>query len=176
MADATGVIGSVLTAESAGQEARLALAGRNREPLGTVARPYPVDSTALFQAYDAGSCVRVSHDCSAALGGFARIVAACAAVAFGRAQEVGDGIAKPFMAVNVLVLAALGGGIRVQGIRPGHPETDLTDRPVVGTAPLSPSGGEPRAGVRAVANALAEGAELLHKAPDEAPVIERRTR
>ncbi|MGY0063889.1 SDR family NAD(P)-dependent oxidoreductase [Streptomyces sp. LZ34] len=71
---------------------------------------------------------------------------------------------------------ARGAGVRVLGIRPGHPDSGFAGRPVAGTAPPMPSGGDPRQVVRAVADAPATDAELLRTAPDGTPVVERRAR
>ncbi|MFE9970325.1 SDR family NAD(P)-dependent oxidoreductase [Streptomyces hirsutus] len=67
-------------------------------------------------------------------------------------------------------------GIRVLDIRPGHLDTGFADRPVAGTAPPLPPGGDPRRVVAAVADAMAADAELLRTAPDGTPVVERRAR
>ncbi|GAB2796244.1 hypothetical protein GCM10027073_30090 [Streptomyces chlorus] len=67
-------------------------------------------------------------------------------------------------------------GIRVLDIRPGHLDTGFADRPVVGTAPPMPQGGDHRRIVAAVADAMAAEAELLRTAPDGTPVVERRAR
>ncbi|MEU6568852.1 SDR family NAD(P)-dependent oxidoreductase [Streptomyces parvulus] len=68
------------------------------------------------------------------------------------------------------------GGIRVLEIRPGHLDTGFADRPVAGTAPPMPPGGEPRRVVAAVADALESDAELVLTDQDGTPVVERRTR
>ncbi|MFI8307748.1 SDR family NAD(P)-dependent oxidoreductase [Streptomyces sp. NPDC085927] len=67
-------------------------------------------------------------------------------------------------------------GIRVLDIRPGHLDTGFADRPVAGTAPPMPAGGDPRQVVAAVADAMAADAELLRTAPDGTPVVEQRAR
>ncbi|MFC5958421.1 SDR family NAD(P)-dependent oxidoreductase [Streptomyces pratens] len=67
-------------------------------------------------------------------------------------------------------------GIRVLDIRPGHLDTGFADRPVAGTAPPMPAGGDPRRVVTAVADAMAADAELLRTAPDGTPVVEQRAR
>ncbi|MFI8193289.1 SDR family NAD(P)-dependent oxidoreductase [Streptomyces sp. NPDC085946] len=71
---------------------------------------------------------------------------------------------------------ARGSGIRVLDVRPGHLDTGFADRPVAGTAPPLPAGGDPRRIATAVADALAADAELLTGAPDGTPVAERRAR
>lgn len=65
-------------------------------------------------------------------------------------------------------------GIQVLDIRPGHLDTGFADRPVAGTAPPMPAGGDPRRLVIAVADAMEADAELLHTTPDGTPVAERR--
>ncbi|MFD8555274.1 SDR family oxidoreductase, partial [Streptomyces fradiae] len=71
---------------------------------------------------------------------------------------------------------ARGSGIRVLEARPGHLETGFADRPVAGTAPPLPPGGDPRRVVAALADAMEADAELLRTAPDGTPVVERRAR
>ncbi|MFD8427987.1 SDR family NAD(P)-dependent oxidoreductase [Streptomyces coelicoflavus] len=67
-------------------------------------------------------------------------------------------------------------GVRVLEIRPGHLDTGFAQRPVAGTAPPLPEGGDPRQLATAVADALETGAELLRSGPDGTPVVERRAR
>ncbi|MFD3734075.1 SDR family NAD(P)-dependent oxidoreductase [Streptomyces sp. NPDC058632] len=67
-------------------------------------------------------------------------------------------------------------GIRVLDIRPGHLDTGFADRPVAGTAPPMPAGGDPRQVVAAVADAMEADAELLRTAADGTPLVERRAR
>ncbi|MGW8065246.1 SDR family NAD(P)-dependent oxidoreductase [Streptomyces ziwulingensis] len=67
-------------------------------------------------------------------------------------------------------------GVGVLEIRPGHLDTGFADRPVAGTAPPLPAGGDPRRVAAAVADALAADAELLRTGPDGTPVVERRAR
>jgi short-subunit dehydrogenase len=66
--------------------------------------------------------------------------------------------------------------VAVLEIRPGHLDTGFATRPVAGTAPPLPEGGDPRHVVGAVADALEAGAELLHSGPDKSPVLEWRAR
>lgn len=68
------------------------------------------------------------------------------------------------------------GGIRVLEIRPGHLDTGFADRPVAGTAPPMPPGGDPHRLVAAVADALESDAELVLTDQDGTPLVERRTR
>ncbi|BAU86620.1 short-chain dehydrogenase/reductase SDR [Streptomyces laurentii] len=67
-------------------------------------------------------------------------------------------------------------GVAVLEIRPGHLDTGFATRPVAGTAPPLPEGGDPRHVAGAVADALEVGAELLRSGPDKSPVVERRAR
>ncbi|OQD56304.1 SDR family oxidoreductase [Streptomyces phaeoluteigriseus] len=67
-------------------------------------------------------------------------------------------------------------GIRVLEARPGHLDTGFADRPVAGTAPPMPAGGDPHRVVAALADAMETDAELLFTAPDGTPVVERRAR
>ncbi|MEU1470540.1 SDR family oxidoreductase [Streptomyces sp. NPDC005761] len=67
-------------------------------------------------------------------------------------------------------------GVGVLEIRPGHLDTGFAQRPVAGTAPPLPGGGDPRQLAAAVADALAADAELLRTRPDGTPVVERRSR
>ncbi|MFD4260412.1 SDR family NAD(P)-dependent oxidoreductase [Streptomyces sp. NPDC058534] len=67
-------------------------------------------------------------------------------------------------------------GIRVLEARPGHLDTGFADRPVAGTAPPMPAGGDPHRVVAAVADALEADAELVRTDPDGTPVVERRAR
>ncbi|MFC9463165.1 SDR family NAD(P)-dependent oxidoreductase [Streptomyces coelicoflavus] len=67
-------------------------------------------------------------------------------------------------------------GVRVLEIRPGHLDTGFAQRPVAGTAPPLPKGGDPHEVAAAVAEALAADAELLRTRPDATPVVERRAR
>ncbi|MFE6489168.1 SDR family NAD(P)-dependent oxidoreductase [Streptomyces sp. NPDC057757] len=225
VAGATGVLGGALASELAARGARTALAGRDPDRLARAAQPHPEAPTVLFDAYAPESCVRAVHEAAAALGGLDAVVTAFGAVAFGRAEELADGVAEHLMAVNFLapaaflraglgimergsVIAAFTGvvadrpqagmadysaskaalsawlsaarrearaaGIRVLDIRPGHLETGFADRPVAGTAPPLPAGGDPRQVVRAVADAMATDAELVRTAPNGMPVVERR--
>lgn len=106
VAGATGVLGGALTAELVGRGARTALAGRDPARLDRAARAYPSAPTVLFDAYDPASCARAVHGAAAALGGLDAVVTAFGAVAFGRAEEVGDEVAEHLMAVNFLAPAA----------------------------------------------------------------------
>ncbi|MGW5782024.1 SDR family NAD(P)-dependent oxidoreductase [Streptomyces sp. NPDC003863] len=65
-------------------------------------------------------------------------------------------------------------GVGVLEIRPGHLDTGFADRPVAGTAPPLPKGGDPREVAVAVADALAADAELLRSDPAGTPVVIRR--
>ncbi|MFJ8146293.1 SDR family NAD(P)-dependent oxidoreductase [Streptomyces sp. NPDC096048] len=67
-------------------------------------------------------------------------------------------------------------GVAVLDIRPGHLDTGFARRPVAGTAPPLPRGGDPRRLAGAVADALEADAELLRSGPDGTPVVERRAR
>lgn len=67
-------------------------------------------------------------------------------------------------------------GIGVLDVRPGHLDTGFAQRPVAGTAPPLPGGGDPCQVAGAVADALAADAELLRTRPDGTPVVERRAR
>ncbi|MFJ8192084.1 SDR family NAD(P)-dependent oxidoreductase [Streptomyces sp. NPDC096094] len=67
-------------------------------------------------------------------------------------------------------------GVAVLDIRPGHLDTGFARRPVAGTAPPLPRGGDPRRLAVAVADALEADAELLRSGPDGTPVVERRAR
>ncbi len=69
-----------------------------------------------------------------------------------------------------------GAGVRVLEIRPGHLETGFAARPVAGTAPPLPSGGDPREVAVAVADALAAGSTLLRSDAAGLAVVERRAR
>ncbi|MFD3441127.1 SDR family NAD(P)-dependent oxidoreductase [Streptomyces sp. NPDC058685] len=106
VAGATGVLGSVLTAELARRGARPALAARDSARLAQVARAYAGAPTVVFDAYDPGSCARAVHDAAARLGGLDAVITVFGSVAFGRATEVGDEVAEHLMAVNVLAPAA----------------------------------------------------------------------
>ncbi|MFF3610056.1 SDR family NAD(P)-dependent oxidoreductase [Streptomyces sp. NPDC002463] len=67
-------------------------------------------------------------------------------------------------------------GVGVLEIRPGHLDTGFADRPVAGTAPPLPKGGDPREVAVAVADALAADAELLRSDPAGTSVVIRRAR
>ncbi|MEU5365892.1 SDR family oxidoreductase [Streptomyces sp. NPDC005925] len=67
-------------------------------------------------------------------------------------------------------------GVGVLEIRPGHLDTGFARRPVAGTAPPLPRGGNPHQVAGAVADALEADAELLRTEPDGTPVVERRAR
>ncbi|RSS10629.1 SDR family oxidoreductase [Streptomyces sp. WAC08401] len=67
-------------------------------------------------------------------------------------------------------------GVRVLEIRPGHLDTGFAHRPVAGTVPPLPQGGDPRHVAAAVADALETEAELVTTSPDGTPVVERRAR
>ena len=67
-------------------------------------------------------------------------------------------------------------GVAVLEIRPGHLDTGFATRPVAGTAPHWPEGGDPRHVAGAVADALEAAAELLRSGPDHSPIVERRAR
>ncbi|MER5503103.1 SDR family NAD(P)-dependent oxidoreductase [Streptomyces sp. NPDC002561] len=67
-------------------------------------------------------------------------------------------------------------GVAVLEIRPGHLDTGFATRPVAGTAPPLPEGGDPRHVAGAVADAPETGAELLRPSPGKSPVLERRAR
>ncbi|MDI3419107.1 SDR family NAD(P)-dependent oxidoreductase [Streptomyces luteolus] len=71
---------------------------------------------------------------------------------------------------------ARGRGVQVLDVRPGHIDTGLADRPLVGTAPPLPAGADPRQVVAAVADALSTGAELVRTTENGAAVVERRDR
>ncbi|MFC8274261.1 SDR family NAD(P)-dependent oxidoreductase [Streptomyces sp. NPDC057271] len=225
VAGATGALGGAITAELVGRGARAALTGRDPSRLAAAAHAYAGAPTALFDAYDPGSCARAVEEMSATLGGLDAVVIAFGAVAFGTAGEVGDEVAEHLMAVNHLApaaffraalgvlepgsaIAAVTGavaerpqrgmadysaskaalrawldavrreartrGVGVLEIRPGHLDTGFADRPVAGTTPPLPQGGDPRQVAAAVADALAADAELLRSDPAGSPVIERR--
>lgn len=78
--------------------------------------------------------------------------------------------------LNAVRGEARSAGVAVLEIRPGHLDTGFADRPVVGTAPPLPQGGDPRHVAGAVADALEAGAELLRSGPDGSTVVERRAR
>lgn len=71
---------------------------------------------------------------------------------------------------------APGTGVRVLEVRPGHLDTGFAHRPVAGTAPPLPTGGDWRQVASAVTDALAADAELLRTRSDGTPVVERRAR
>ncbi|MFD0319037.1 SDR family NAD(P)-dependent oxidoreductase [Streptomyces flavalbus] len=71
---------------------------------------------------------------------------------------------------------ARGAGITVLEIRPTHLDTGFAERPVTGTTPRLPEGGDPRQVAVGVADALEADAELLRSGPDGGPVVERRAR
>ncbi|MEU2245160.1 SDR family oxidoreductase [Streptomyces sp. NPDC018338] len=106
VAGATGVLGGAITAELAGRGARVALAGRDPDRVARAAQIYPGASTAVFDAYDPGSCAQAVEHTSALLGGLDAVVVAFGSVAFGTAEEVGDEVAEHLMAVNYLAPAA----------------------------------------------------------------------
>ncbi|MFB7513036.1 SDR family NAD(P)-dependent oxidoreductase [Streptomyces sp. NPDC056144] len=242
VAGATGVLGGAITAELVRRGARAALAGRDPGALARAAQVWPGTPTAVFDAYDPGSCALAVHRASAALGGLDAVVVAFGSVAFGSvasgpvasgpvafggAEQVGDEIAEHLVAVNYLAPAAFfraalgilgrgsaiaavtgvvaerpqpgmadysaskaalsawlaavrrearGAGVRVLEIRPGHLDTGFADRPVAGTAPPMPKGGDPLDVAAAVADALADGAELLSTDPAGKPVAVHRAR
>ncbi|MFD0296411.1 SDR family NAD(P)-dependent oxidoreductase [Streptomyces sp. NPDC059616] len=74
------------------------------------------------------------------------------------------------------VREARSAGAAVLEIRPGHLDTRFATRPVAGTAPHRPEGGDPRHVAGAVADALEAAAELLRSGPDQSPIVERRAR
>lgn len=66
--------------------------------------------------------------------------------------------------------------LEVLEVRPRYLDAGSCDRPVVGTAPPLPLGGEPRLVAGAVVHAHAQGAELVRTTPAGALVVERRVR
>lgn len=67
-------------------------------------------------------------------------------------------------------------GVTVLEIRPAHLDTGFADRPVTGSTPPLPKGGDPRHVAVAVADALRADAELVRPGPDASHVVERRAR
>ncbi|MGW6202950.1 SDR family NAD(P)-dependent oxidoreductase [Streptomyces sp. NPDC055089] len=67
-------------------------------------------------------------------------------------------------------------GIRALDVRPGHLDTGFADRPVSGTAPPMPAGGNPRQLVGAVADAIEADAARVRTSKGGTPVVERRAR
>ncbi|MEU2508934.1 SDR family oxidoreductase [Streptomyces sp. NPDC007863] len=106
VAGGTGVLGGAITTELVHRGARPALAGRDPSSLARAAETYPAAPTAVFEAYDAGSCARAVDRASAALGGLDAVVVAFGSVAFGRVEQVGDEIAEHLAAVNYLAPVA----------------------------------------------------------------------
>lgn len=142
VAGATGVLGQALTAELAGRGACPVLAGRDPARLSRAAQAYPNAPTFLFDAYDTASCARAVHGAAAEPGGLDAVVTAFGAVAFGRAQEIGDEVAEHLMAVNVLAPAAFfRAALAVMG--PGSVIAAVTgvvvERPPAGMADYSAS-------------------------------------
>ncbi|MBM9617346.1 SDR family NAD(P)-dependent oxidoreductase [Streptomyces zhihengii] len=227
VAGATGAIGTALSAELASRGARLALAGRDPGRLARAARTHGAAATAVFDAYDPGSCASAVHRAAEELGGLDAVVTVFGTVAFGTAPSVGDEVAEHLLAVNALAPAAFlraalgtlrdGGaiaavtgvvaerpmpgmadysaskaalgawldavrretrprGVQVLDIRFGHLDTGFADRPVAGTAPPLPPGGDLGAAVRAVADALHSGADRVVTAPDGTYAPERHAR
>jgi NAD(P)-dependent dehydrogenase (short-subunit alcohol dehydrogenase family) len=67
-------------------------------------------------------------------------------------------------------------GVRTLEVRSGPLGTGFAQRPVAGTAPPLPEGGDPRHVAAAVADALETDDELPRSAPDATLVVERRAR
>ncbi|HEY9331331.1 MAG TPA: SDR family NAD(P)-dependent oxidoreductase [Streptomyces sp.] len=67
-------------------------------------------------------------------------------------------------------------GVGVLEVRPEHLDTGFAQRPVAGTAPPLPRGGDPRQLAAAVEDAPAADAEPVRTGPDRTPVVEGRAR
>ncbi|MGW4234205.1 SDR family NAD(P)-dependent oxidoreductase [Streptomyces sp. NPDC004980] len=202
----TGVLGGALTAELAGRRARTTLAGRDPARPTEAVRAYPGAPTVLFDAYDPASCARTVRGAAAGVGEkvaeYLMAVNVLAPAAFFRAAL---GIMRPgsvIAAVTGVVAERPRAGmadystseaalstwlgatrhevrtvrIRVLDLPPGHLATGFADRPVAGTAPPMPAGGDPHQLVGAAADAMEADAELVHTTPDGMPVVEKRAR
>ncbi|MER7202236.1 SDR family NAD(P)-dependent oxidoreductase [Streptomyces sp. CB01635] len=66
--------------------------------------------------------------------------------------------------------------VQVLDVRFGHLDTGFADRAVEGIAPPMPAGGDVNQAVRAVAEALESGAELVRPGPDGRSVGHKRAR
>ncbi|MGW7351474.1 SDR family NAD(P)-dependent oxidoreductase [Streptomyces sp. NPDC054784] len=142
VAGATGVLGGALTTELVGRGARPVLAGRDAGRLASASARARDAPTVLFDAYDPSSCARAVRAAAAELGGLDGVVTAFGAVAFGRADGLGDEVAEHLMAVNFLAPAAfLRAGLEVMG--EGSVLAALTgsvaERPLPGMADYSAS-------------------------------------
>jgi len=119
VAGATGSLGGGLARALHEAGVSVALAGRDRDALQSLAAELGASPTTSLELTDPGSPGRAVGAAADALGGLDGLVVATGAVAFGRAADLDDAVAARLMAVNAvgpmaLVAAALrrieGGG------------------------------------------------------------------
>ncbi|MFF5185881.1 SDR family NAD(P)-dependent oxidoreductase [Streptomyces sp. NPDC000345] len=99
---ATGEIGGALAARLHTLGARLALAGRDHDPLARVSAACVDAPTRAFDAWDLDSCAQTVDWAAAEPDGLDAVVVCVGVAAFGPAREVGDAVSEHLAAVNAL--------------------------------------------------------------------------
>jgi short-subunit dehydrogenase len=107
VAGATGVLGEAIARALHAEGARVALAGRDEQKLGSLARELGDVPTATFDALDLDRCADVVARSVDALGGLDLLVVAIGVAAFGPADAEDDAVTERLLAVNTLAPMAL---------------------------------------------------------------------
>ncbi len=112
VAGATGALGAALCRMLSDLGARLALAGRDSERLGTVSRATATKNgrpapSRRMDAYDLDGCAALPDWAAQEPGGLDAVVVTTGVAAFGRCHDMPDTVAEHLMTVNALAPMAI---------------------------------------------------------------------